>query len=170
LEAYENAELVYDATVDPTYIKEWNYLITKDKTAITKDPTYPIDAVNRSEGNPNHTPIAISDSIGLFETDDSANNFTFKAGVFFGEGWDYLFKVEAGWKVVPGDIKDAANLLITDLSCGKLDYHKRYITSYSTDQFRIQMDKMALSGSGNIVVDKILEKYALASVGNPRML
>jgi hypothetical protein len=32
------------------------------------------------------------------------------------------------------------------------------------------MDKMALSGSGNIVVDKILEKYASAGVGNPRML
>ena len=50
-------------------------------------------------------------------------------------------------------------LLIDDLKCGKLDYYKRYVTSYNTDQFKIQFDKMMFDGTGNMIVDKILEKY-----------
>jgi hypothetical protein len=45
------------------------------------------------------------------------------------------------------------------LKCGKLDYYKRYISAYNTDQFRIQFDKSMMDGTGNFIVDKILEKY-----------
>jgi hypothetical protein len=84
-------------------------------------------------------------------------------------GVDYLFEVEMGYRVVPQDIKDATLMLIDDIACGRLDYYKRYVTSYSTDQFRIQMDKSVLDGTGNILVDKILDKYVV-SVKKPRML
>jgi hypothetical protein len=40
-----------------------------------------------------------------------------------------------------------------------MEYYKRYITSYNTDQFKIQFDKKMLEGTGNIIVDKILGKY-----------
>jgi hypothetical protein len=50
-------------------------------------------------------------------------------------------------------------MLIEDIKCGKIDYYKRYVTSYSTDQFRIQFDKTVLDGTGNMLVDKILDKY-----------
>ena len=60
---------------------------------------------------------------------------------------------------MPADIEHAAKLLIEDLKCGKLDYYKRYVTSYNTDQFRIQFDKTMFNGTGNFLVDKILEKY-----------
>jgi hypothetical protein len=70
---------------------------------------------------------------------------------------------------VPSDIKEATLMLIDDLKCGKLDYYKRYITSYSTDQFRIQMDKSVIDGTGNILVDKILNKY-VNNVKKMRML
>lgn len=169
LQAYENSKLAYDSSQTPPALGEWNYIITKDKTAITKDPTYYVDEYNRSERNPNPGFIAISDSIGLFETDDSANTFTFKPGVAFPVGHDYLFLLETGYKVVPNDIKEATLMLIDDIKCGKLDYYKRSITSYSTDQFRIQMDVSALSGTGNILVDKILDKY-ITDIKTPRML
>ena len=60
---------------------------------------------------------------------------------------------------MPYDIQDATKMLINDIKCGKLDYYKRYIKSYSTEQFKIEYDKRLLDGTGNILVDKILNKY-----------
>ncbi|NDB61022.1 hypothetical protein EB001_21655, partial [bacterium] len=90
---------------------------------------------------------------------DSANIQTFKGGVSFPEGADYMFYIEAGYKVVPNDIKDATNMLIEDIKCGKLDYYKRYVDNYRTDQFSIKYNPMMLEGTGNLLVDKILDKY-----------
>ena len=50
-------------------------------------------------------------------------------------------------------------MLIEDIKCGKLDYYKRYVKAYSTEQFKIEYDKRLLDGTGNILVDKILDKY-----------
>jgi len=50
-------------------------------------------------------------------------------------------------------------MLINDIECGKLDYFKRYTSSYNTDQFRIGFDKRLFDGTGNLLVDKILERY-----------
>jgi hypothetical protein len=50
-------------------------------------------------------------------------------------------------------------MLIYDIKCGKLDYYKRYVKNYSTDQFKIQYDERLIDGTGNILVDKILDKY-----------
>lgn len=169
LKVYENSELVYDSSLETPALGDWNYLITKDRTAITKDPVYSIDSVNRSESAPHRLPIAESDAISLFETDDVGRTFTIQPGVFFGHGKDYIFKVESGYKVVPVDIKDATMLLIEDIKCGKLDYFKRYVVSYNTDQFRLQFDKSMISGTGNLLVDKILEKYQ-TNIGKPGVL
>lgn len=159
LKAYENGELVYDSSLPIPALGGWNYLITKDKTAITKDPVSQIGAFNRSEQKPPVFPLAASDSISLYETDDSGNVFTIQPGTLFPSGVDYIFKLEQGYKVVPVDIQDATMMLIEDIKCGKLDYYKRYVTSYSTDQFRLQFDKSMLNGTGNILVDKIIDKY-----------
>ena len=50
-------------------------------------------------------------------------------------------------------------MLIEDIKCGKLDYYTRYISAYNTDQFRIQFDKSMMAGTGNMIVDRILDKY-----------
>jgi hypothetical protein len=160
LKVYENAELVYDADdADGPALGEWNYLITKDKTAITKDPVAYTDAINRAERKKSGMFVAPSDSFALFDTEDSGNIYTISGGVAFNEGYDYIFQLETGYKVVPYDIQDATKMLIEDIKCGKLDYYKRYVTSYNTDQFKIQFDKRILDGTGNILVDKILSKY-----------
>ena len=100
-----------------------------------------------------------SDSFAIFDTEDSGNVQTITAGVGFPNGTDYIFLVETGYKVVPIDIQDATKLLVEDIRCGKLDYYKRYIKNYSTDQFKIEYDKRMIEGTGNIIVDKILSKY-----------
>lgn len=144
LKVYENNVLVYDAADPDSYTRAFE--IIKDKTAIVE--TY-ADRINRAEAKPLYMPTASSDSIDT------------KIGYRgFPETYDYRIVLETGYTRVPSDIKRAVELLIEDISCGKLDYYKRYMASYATDQFKIGFDSRVFEGTGNIIVDKILSKYA----------
>ena len=77
----------------------------------------------------------------------------------FANGADYLFVLDEGFRAIPADVEKAAIMLIDDLMCGRLDYYQKYVTTYNTDQYRIQFDKKMLEGTGNLIVDKILDKY-----------
>lgn len=140
---YENNQLVYDIATPELNICE--YVITSDKTAIQK--VY-AGQLNRYEASAPNLPIGRGD-LGYYGYE----------GIGFPQGYDYTFLVDYGYITVPADIEHASKLLIEDLKCGKLDYYKRYVTAYSTDQFKLQFDKAMLSGTGNFLVDKILEKY-----------
>jgi len=136
LTVYENNKLVEDR----------QYEVTSDKTAIVEKST---DNINRAESAPLVLPAAASDYIDP--------QFIYRG---FGKTWDYRITVEHGYTTVPSDIVRATEMLVHDIECGKLDYYKRFISSYNTDQFRIQFDKGLFEGTGNIIVDKILSKYA----------
>jgi hypothetical protein len=159
LQAYENSSLVYDASLAEPVLGEWSYDLSKDKTAIVKNAQTTGLIENRSQQKGLNLQVAPSDSFNVYDTDYSENAYTFSTGVAFPEGWDYLFLLETGYKVVPHDIYEAAMMLIEDIKCGKIDYYKRYVTAYNTEQFKIQFDKTVLSGTGNMLVDKILDKY-----------
>jgi hypothetical protein len=135
LTVYENNKLVEDRQFE----------VTSDKTAIVEKST---DNINRAESAPLVLPAASSDSLDP--------QFVYRG---FGNTWDYRITVEHGYTTVPSDIVRATEMLIHDIECGKLDYYKRFISSYNTDQFRIQFDKGLFEGTGNIIVDKILSKY-----------
>jgi hypothetical protein len=140
---YENNEMVYDRSTPEE--NKYNYVITADKTAIQK--TY-VGQLNRSESTgPNL--ISGRGDLGYYGYE----------GTGFPSRYDYTVVVDQGYLTVPADIEYATKLLIEDLKCGKLDYYKRYVTAYNTDQFRIQFDKTMFNGTGNFLVDKILEKY-----------
>lgn len=143
LKVYENNVLVYD--VDTPEDNDYQYVITLDNTAIQRVET---DKINRSESIPLIIPRGGGDIAAYGGK-----------GVVFPKGFDYTFIIDSGYKAVPPQIELATKLLIEDIKCGKLDYFKRYVTSYNTDQFRIQFDKSILNGTGNIIVDKILEPY-----------
>jgi len=151
LSVYENNTLIYDAAHPENYEKAFE--ITKDKTAIIQSYA---DTVDRAESAPLIMPTAASDIASLQY-----------GNVSFPKNSDYTIVLEVGYKNVPSDIVRATELLVDDLSCGKLDYFKRYATSYNTDQFKIQFDSAMFGGTGNIVVDKILSKYAksIRSIG-----
>lgn len=144
LKVYENNVLVYDAENPEAYSRSFG--ITADKTAIVQQSTEPL---NRSEGASVLIPMAASDN-------DVITYFSKS----FERGYDYVIVVEAGYNKVPGEIVEAAELLIDDIACGKLDYYKRYIAEYNTDQFRLKFDGKVFDGTGNILVDKILSKYS----------
>lgn len=168
--AYENNELVWDVNADPQALGQWNYLLTKDKTAIIKEWNQQMTDSNiRLVGAPKGLPLGGSDSIYLYDTEDSVNTMSTIPGVTFPIIFNYLFSLDKGFKVVPYDIQDATIMLIDDIKCGKMEYYKRYILDYSTDQYKIKIDKSALGGTGNILVDKVLEKY-ITNFGTPGVL
>lgn len=137
ISVYENNVLVTDRQFE----------ITKDKSAITQkyDGT-----LNRFESAPSILPLAAS---------DIADTGFVTIGAF-AKTYDYKVVVESGYTAVPSDITRAAEILVDDISCGRLDYYQRYMSSYNTDQFKISFDKKMFEGTGNIIVDKILSKYA----------
>lgn len=144
LKVYENNVLVYDVETPET--NTYEYIITLDNSAIQRVIT---DPYNRSEQSPPNVPVARGD-LGYYGYQSVA----------FPAGYDYTFIVDSGYKTIPSDVEVATQALIEDIKCGKLDYYKRYVTAYNTDQFRIQFDKSVLNGTGNMIVDKILDKYA----------
>lgn len=144
LQVYENNVLVYDVYAEePSPV---SYEITPDKTAITKSYT---GQLNRAESAPNILPSSSSDIIG----------YNSMSGVF-PKTYDYTFVLAVGHKNVPSDIVRATEILIDEIACGKLDYYTRYVNAYDTDQFKLKFDARVFEGTGNIIVDKILSKYA----------
>jgi hypothetical protein len=143
LKVYENNVLLYD--VDNLENSPTHFEIIPDGSAITMTFN---DAINRDESARILLPASPTD---IAELDYSARGFP--------KGWDYTVVLEVGYSKVPTDIVRATELLIHDIDCGKLDYYKRYIGAYNTDQFRIQFDKAVFEGTGNLIVDKILDKY-----------
>jgi len=148
---YENNALVFDAANPEDY--EVQYELTKDKFGIQQKYG---GVINRSESAPNMLPAGGSDMLDL--------NFVYRG---FPRGFDYSIVGIFGYKKVPSDIVRAAEMLIEDIECGKLDYYKRYIVDYNTDQFKIKFDAGVFEGTGNIIVDKILSKYkkAITTIG-----
>jgi len=146
LKVYQNNELWYDSSLEEPAIFGVTYKLSDNKTAIIQEVT---GAYNRADQAPLMLPTAQSDWLGPIGW-----------GNTFSKSSDYTFVVEAGYKVVPVDIKEATLMLMEDIRCGKLDYFKRYASAYNTDQFKIQFNKTLFTGTGNLIVDKILERYA----------
>ena len=143
LKLYENNKLVFDIADPDSY--EIKYEVDKTRFGIQELTS---ETINRNEAAPTLLPAAGSDMLDL--------NFVYRG---FPRGFDYLVVGEFGYKKVPSDIIRATELLVEDIDCGRLDYYKRYIADYNTDQFKIKFDSGVFDGTGNILVDKILSKY-----------
>jgi hypothetical protein len=148
LQVYENDILVYDSSRDPS-LNINNYKIILDNSGIQMTTTSTDTAVNRYEQKPADLPMATGD-LGFYQMN----------GTSFPKGWDYTIIADVGYKTVPSDIQYATELLIKDLKNGNLDYFNRYVDSYTTDQYSVTFNsKRIYDGVGNLVVDKILDKY-----------
>lgn len=144
LSVHENNVLVYSSANPSSY--PLNYEITKDNSAITVSYN---GAFNRAESAPNTLPVTNADLIDL--------RFSYRG---FVKTFDYRLTLAVGYNRVPSDIKRATEILIDEIACGKLDYYTRYVNAYDTDQFKLKFDGRVFEGTGNIIVDKILSKYA----------
>lgn len=144
LKVYENNVLVYD--IEDQENSLYNFVITLDNSAIQRVIPEPY---NRAEQSFPNLPVGRGD-LGYYGY----------RSVGFPTGFDYTFVVSTGYLTIPSDVEYATQTLMEDIKCGKLDYYKRYVTAYNTDQFRIQFDKSIFNGTGNMLVDKILDKYS----------
>lgn len=144
LKLYENNILMFDAANPEDY--PVHYGLTDDKTAIVEVFQ---ERINRLEGAQLIFPDGSSDYLDT--------KYIYRG---FPRTFDYRILISFGYLSVPSDIVRATEMLVEDISCGRMDYFQRYITEYRTDQYQIKMAPGALSGTGNIVVDKILSKYA----------
>lgn len=155
---YENNIKIYDR-LNPI-IGQHTYELSPDKTAITINI---VGNYNKKQSKTVSIPVGASDSFMLYGDDyDQVLSLTeIKGSSFFPKDWSYTVYGEWGWPVVPQDIKDATKMLIDDIKCGKLDYINRYVTEYQTDQFKVKYSDLSLRGSGNLLVDKILESYSI---------
>jgi hypothetical protein len=154
LKVYENNELVYD--VDQPGLTPFEFKVTFDNSAVERIIT---ERYNREEQGAQQYPRSYGD-LGYVPGINS---------VGFPKGWDYTFVLDIGYRALPPDVEYAAKLLIEDLKCGKLDYYTRYVTSYNSDQFKIQFDKKIFEGTGNMIVDKILDKY-VKTIAKPGLI
>lgn len=143
LKLYENNILIFDADNLDDYLI--HYEVANGGLGIQEKTT---EVINRNESAPTLLPAAGSDMLDL--------NFVYRG---FPRSFDYLVVGEFGYKKIPSDIVRATELLVEDIACGRLDYYKRYISDYNTDQFKIKFDAGVFDGTGNILVDKILSKY-----------
>jgi hypothetical protein len=155
---YQNNVAVYNRLVPLS--GQYTYLISPDKTSLTIDL---VGEYNKKESRSVQLPMAASDSLMLSsENYDQVISLTNGGGSsFFPKGADFTIYGEWGWPVVPQEIKEATRILIDDIKCGRLAYVSRYVTEYETDQFRVKYGDLASSGSGNLIVDKIIQKYSI---------
>lgn len=158
---YENDVVVYDTEpLDPTtWVNPKEFYVSPDKGSITQTvPNY--GGYNRMQSAPVERPRGASDSFTLYNTNDSPNFMQNAMGSpMFPKGWDYVVIVEAGWPVIPQDIKQAASLIINDLKCNNIPYINSYIKEYKSDQFDLKFDDRVFHDTGNRIADKILSAY-----------
>jgi len=145
LKVYRNNRLVYDIDAEDPSQNESTYTVTLDNSSIIRIEN---EEYNRSQSEPLNLPIATGDL-----------GYVGYGGVAFPKYDDFIFVLDIGYKAVPPNIEYATKLLIEDLKCNKLDYYSRYISSYDTEQFKIEFDKSVFNGTGNMIVDKILSNY-----------
>jgi hypothetical protein len=170
VQVYENGVLVYDAEpVDEDWTNVREYYISPDKSSITVSMPS-VGGINRHQSKPVGTPRGSSDSFTLYNTNDSPN---FSDSIYdtktyvdmaasasmFPSGWDYTVIVEAGWPIIPQDIKQATMLIVNDLKCNNIPYINSYIKDYKSDQFTLSFAPGVFKDTGNRIADKILSAY-----------
>ena len=145
LKVYENNILVYDGDAPSDYPVQ--YVISPNNAAIMRVEN---GLYNRFEQAPITLPQAVGD-VGPYGITSGSTAFP--------KGADYVFILDVGYKAVPPDVEQAAMMLIDDLMCDRNQYYKRFVQQYDTDQFSIKYALPFLEGTGNNIVDKILDGY-----------
>jgi len=79
--------------------------------------------------------------------------------VTFCPGCDYVIDGSFGYQVIPSDIQEACEILMQDLIQGNTKYFSRNITEFDNKEFKIKFAPGSSSGTGNLIVDKLLIKY-----------
>jgi len=132
---YQNDELLYDTTADPT-LNYW------DRVLAISPSGYQLRFANEGE-----------DILEWAETTVIGSSPIFK------KGSRYMFYGEFGEKFVPHNVYLATVLLVEQFLCQDFGYRSKGIKSISNDAFSLSFADSISLGSGNIFVDSLLAQY-----------
>lgn len=153
---------VWDKVVKVANVYENNVLVSDRTFGLSRDRTAIVEIVEGPNNRDEQAPLVLPSS----SSDSGIIGYSYLG---FPKNWDYRVVYEHGYPNIPSDIVRAAELLVDDIACGRMDYYKNYVSSYNTDQFKIQFEKGVFEGTGNLIVDKILSKYKKA-ISKPGVL
>lgn len=77
----------------------------------------------------------------------------------FPSGSNYVVDGEFGFRVIPGDIQEACELLMQDIENGNMTYFMGNISEFDNREFKIKYSGGTQQGTGNSIVDSILRNY-----------
>ena len=79
----------------------------------------------------------------------------------FNANSDYKIEGDFGWRYVPQNVKQAADLLILDMMNDDSEYRRHAVTSVDMDTMRFTMASNFYESTGNIEADILLMDYTL---------
>lgn len=79
----------------------------------------------------------------------------------FRDGYRYEVSGIVGWNYIPIEIKQSAFLLVNDLLCSDSIWRTRYVKKINSGQMSVELSGKANFGTGNAIVDDILQKFRM---------
>ena len=76
----------------------------------------------------------------------------------------YRFVGEIGYNYVPEDIKLASMLLQQDIMSNDFNWRNKYLSQVSLSEISFKMANGAFNGTGNVMVDNILDQYRKSNI------
>ena len=93
----------------------------------------------------------------------SADGIIYAPGLYlyqkFMSDVSYLISAKWGYRTVPQDVLDAAQLLYTDYSCQDAGYRNKYIQTLTAGTWDFEFRSDAFAGTGNLAADTLLNKF-----------
>lgn len=77
----------------------------------------------------------------------------------FKDGKRYSVQGIIGWQYVPQDIRTATIMLVSDLLSGDYQWRNKYLDKINLSEVTFQLNSSAFLGTGNSIVDSILDAY-----------
>lgn len=77
----------------------------------------------------------------------------------FKNGYRYEVEGVIGWNYIPVEIKQAMFLLVNDLLCNDSTWRTKYVKKIDSGQMSIELSSLTFNGTGNAIVDSILQKF-----------
>jgi hypothetical protein len=135
---YENGQLVIDYTVNP--------ILNTFGWQVELTPTY--KAIR----------IINSDYEGIISYDNVVDPTVDLYGRFR-PAYRYRVYGEKGWKYVPQDVRRCTVILAGDYLSQDGMWRQKYLSKVNLSEISFQLDKGAFNGTGNAIVDQILDQY-----------
>lgn len=79
----------------------------------------------------------------------------------FRDGYRYEITGVFGWNYIPQEIKQCVFLLINDILCNENTWRSKYVKKINNGQMSVELSSLAYTGTGNALVDSILQKFKM---------